>query len=142
MASLVCNFPEATSEKPALMPHGEVETFFHEFGHVLHQMLTTTELYSQSGTNVARDFVLKRLRRFLKIGLWDYDVLKNFSRHYETGEVLPKLLFDKMLAAKKVGSGMSATGQVFLGTYDLTLHDQFDPQFRKNDHRCLAERSK
>lgn len=130
MASLVCNFPEATSEKPALMPHGEVETFFHEFGHVLHQMLTTTELYAQSGTNVARDFV-EAPSQIFENWAWNYDVLKSFSKHYETGEVLPKPLFDKMLAAKKVGSGMSAMGQVFYGTYDLTLHDQFDPKSGK-----------
>ena len=130
MASLVCNFPEATSEKPALMPHGEVETFFHEFGHVLHQMLTTSELYAQSGTNVSRDFV-EAPSQIFENWAWNYDVLKSFSRHYETGEVLPKYLFDKMLAAKKVGSGMSATGQVFYGTYDLTLHDKFDPKSGK-----------
>ena len=126
MASLVCNFPEATSEKPALMPHSEVETFFHEFGHVLHQMLTTAELHAQSGTNVPRDFV-EAPSQIFENWAWNYDVLKNFSRHYKSGQVLPKPLFDKMLAAKKVGSGISATGQVFLGTYDLTLHDQFDP---------------
>ena len=126
MASLVCNFPEATSEKPALMPHSEVETFFHEFGHVLHQMCTTAELHAQSGTNVARDFVEAPFQIF-ENWAWNYDVLKNFSRHYKSGQILPKPLFDKMLAAKKVGSGISATGQVFLGTYDLTLHDQFDP---------------
>ena len=126
MASLVCNFPEATSEKPALMPHSEVETFFHEFGHVLHQMLTTAELHAQSGTNVARDFV-EAPSQIFENWAWNYDVLKNFSRHYKSGQILPKPLFDKMLAAKKVGSAISATGQVFLGTYDLTLHDQFDP---------------
>ena len=56
-ASLVCNFPQATADKPALMPHSQVKTFFHEFGHVLHQMVTTADLVSQSGTNVSRDFV-------------------------------------------------------------------------------------
>ena len=130
MASLVCNFPKATSEKPALMPHSEVETFFHEFGHVLHQMLTTAELHAQSGTNVARDFV-EAPSQIFENWAWDYEVLKNFSRHYKSGQVLPKPLFDKMRAAKKVGSGISATGQVFLGTYDLTLHDQFDPNSGK-----------
>ncbi len=130
MASLVCNFPEATSEKPALMPHSEVETFFHEFGHVLHQMLTTAELHAQSGTNVARDFV-EAPSQIFENWAWNYDVLKNFSKHYKSGQVLPKPLFDKMLAAKKVGSGIGATGQVFLGTYDLTLHDKFDPNSGK-----------
>ena len=125
-ASLVCNFPKATEEKPALMPHSQVETFFHEFGHVLHQMLTTAELVSQSGTNVARDFV-EAPSQIFENWVWNYEALKLFSKHYETGEVLPKELFEKMLAAKNVGRGLASLGQVFYGTLDMTLHDKFDP---------------
>ena len=125
-ASLVCNFPNATADKPALMPHGQVKTFFHEFGHVLHQMVTTAELVSQSGTNVSRDFV-EAPSQIFENWTWNYDALKMFSKHYETGETLPKELFDKMLAAKNVGSGASALTQVFYGTLDMTLHDKYDP---------------
>jgi thimet oligopeptidase len=125
-ASLVCNFPKATADKPSLMPHSQVETFFHEFGHVLHQMLTTADLYSQSGTNVARDFV-EAPSQIFENWVWDYEAIKLFAKHYKTREVLPKALFDKMLAAKNVGVGISTTRQVFLGTYDLTLHDRFNP---------------
>tara|TARA_R110001583_G_scaffold46314_3_gene145382 strand:+ start:6143 stop:8176 length:2034 start_codon:yes stop_codon:yes gene_type:complete len=125
-ASLVCNFPRATEDKPALMPHSQVNTFFHEFGHVLHQMVTNAELISQSGTNVARDFV-EAPSQIFENWTWNYDALKMFAKHYETGEVLPKELFDKMLAAKNVGSGSGALGQVLFGTYDMTLHDKFDP---------------
>lgn len=126
MASLVCNFPEPTADKPALMPHGQVETFFHEFGHVLHHMVTTADLYSQSGTSVARDFV-EAPSQIFENWAWDYDAVKLFAKHYDTREVMPEELFNKMLAAKNVGSGMGAAGQVFYGTYDLTLHDQYDP---------------
>ena len=137
-ASLVCNFPKPTEDKPSLMPHSQVRTFFHEFGHVLHQMMTTADLYSQSGTNVSRDFV-EAPSQIFENWTWNYEALKMFARHYETGEVLPKDLFDKMLAAKNVGSGMSASGQVFLGTFDLTLHDKYDPDGQKTTTDVLKE---
>lgn len=125
-ASLVCNFPSPTEDKPSLMSHNQVNTLFHEFGHVLHHMSTTANLYAQSGTNVSRDFV-EAPSQIFENWTWNYDALKLFAKHYETREVLPQSLFDKMLAAKNVGSGMAASGQVFLGTYDMTLHDKYDP---------------
>ena len=137
-ASLVCNFPRPTEDKPSLMTHGQVRTFFHEFGHVLHHMMTTADLYSQSGTNVSRDFV-EAPSQIFENWTWNYEALKMFARHYESGETLPKDLFDKMLAAKNVGSGMSASGQVFLGTFDLTLHDKYDPDGDKTTTDVLKE---
>ena len=125
-ASLVCNFPEPTEDKPSLMPHSQVETFFHEFGHVLHQMATTADLYSQSGTNVSRDFV-EAPSQIFENWAWNYDALKLFAKHHETGEVIPEALFSKMLASKNVGSAMAASRQVFFGSYDMTLHDKYDP---------------
>jgi len=108
------------------MPHDQVETLFHEFGHVLHQMVTTTDLSSQSGFNVSRDFV-EAPSQIFENWVWNYDALKLFARHYDSGEVLPEDLFNRMLTAKKAGSGINASAQVFYGTYDLTLHDRFDP---------------
>ncbi|MEQ6118053.1 M3 family metallopeptidase [Reichenbachiella sp. MALMAid0571] len=125
-ASLVCNFPEPTADKPSLMPHSQVETFFHEFGHVLHQMVTTADLYSQSGTSVSRDFV-EAPSQIFENWAWNYEALKLFAKHYETREVIPEALFNKMLAAKNVGSAIAASHQVFFGTYDMTLHDKYDP---------------
>ena len=93
-------------------------------------MSTTAELESQSGTNVSRDFV-EAPSQIFENWTWNYDALKLFAKHYETREVLPKALFDKMLAAKNVGSGMAASGQVFLGTFDMTLHDLYDPNGSK-----------
>jgi thimet oligopeptidase len=129
-ATLVCNFPAPTADMPSLLPHSDVETFFHEFGHVLHSVLTKTKLSSQAGTSVARDFVEAPSQMF-ENWVWTYDALKLFAKHYKTGEVLPKELFDKMLAAKNVGSGLAYTQQVYYGILDFTLHDKYDPTSSK-----------
>jgi len=129
-ATLVCNFPAATADMPSLLPHGDVETFFHEFGHVLHSVLTKTKLSSQSGTSVSRDFV-EAPSQIFENWTWNYESLKLFAKHYKTGEVLPKELFDKMLAAKNVGSGLAFTQQVYYGILDFTLHDKYDPTSSK-----------
>ena len=129
-ATLVCNFPAPTADMPSLLPHGDVETFFHEFGHVLHSVLTKTNLSSQAGTSVARDFV-EVPSQFFENWVWNYESLKLFAKHYKTGEVLPKELFDKMLAAKNVGSGLAYTQQVYYGVLDFTLHDKYDPTSSK-----------
>ena len=125
-AALECNFPEPTAETPALMSHGQVETFFHEFGHVLHNMLTRAEMSSFSGTSVSRDFV-EAPSQIFENWSWDYKALKLFAKHYKTGEVLPIDLFEKMVAAKNVGSGMNTLRQIYLGSIDMTIHDKYNP---------------
>jgi thimet oligopeptidase len=137
-ATLVCNFPAPTDEMPSLLTHGEVETFFHEFGHVLHNVLTKTKLSSHSGTSVSRDFV-EAPSQIFENWTWDYESLKLFAKHYKTGEVLPEQLFDKMVAAKNVGSGLAYTQQVFYGTLDFTLHDKYDPTSSKPVVEVLKE---
>ena len=125
-AALLCNFNAPTPGKPALMSHSQVVTFFHEFGHVMHNLVTTAELSSQSGTSVKRDFV-EAPSQILENWAWNYDALETFAKHYQTGEVLPKPLYDKMWAARNVGSGIGASQQILYGTLDMTLHDKFDP---------------
>lgn len=129
-ATLVCNFPKPTADKPSLMYHAlgsaSVETFFHEFGHVLHNLLTESDLYSFSGTLVPRDFV-EAPSQIFENWAWDYDALALFARHYRTGEVLPKDLYEKMKSAKNVGSGLATLQQVYYGVLDMSLHDRFDP---------------
>ena len=126
-ASLVCNFPQATENQAALLLHSDVETFFHEFGHVLHNVLTKAELASHSGTSVARDFV-EAPSQIFENWVWNYDALKLFAKHYKTNEIIPKDLFDKMYAAKNVGSGLATLQQIFYGLIDMTLHDEYDPE--------------
>jgi len=134
-ATLECNFPRPTADKPSLMYHStgsaSVETFFHEFGHVLHNMLTQSELFTYSGTATPRDFV-EAPSQIYENWVWNYDVLKMFAKHYKTGEVLPRELFDKKLAAKNVGSGLAATQQVFYGMLDMTLEDRWDPNGKES----------
>ncbi|KAA5543292.1 M3 family metallopeptidase [Adhaeribacter rhizoryzae] len=125
-AALICNFNAPTADKPALLTHSQVNTFFHEFGHVLHNMLTKAELGSQSGTSVKRDFV-EAPSQIFENWVWDYNALKLFAKHYKTGEILPAALHQKMLAARNVGSGIAASQQIFYGILDFTLHDKFNP---------------
>jgi thimet oligopeptidase len=126
VATLVCNFPAPTEDRPSLLSKREVETFFHEFGHVLHNVLTQTKLSSHSGTSVARDFV-EAPSQIFENWTWNYESLKLFAKHYETGEVLPFDLYERMLAAKNVGSGLSTLQQIYYGMIDFTLHDKYDP---------------
>lgn len=138
VAALECNFPKPTKDRPALMFQSEAETFFHEFGHVLHNMLTEAELSSFSGTSVARDFV-EAPSQIFENWVWNYDALKLFAKNYKTGEVLPKDLFDKMLAAKNVGSGLSTLQQIYYGTIDFTLYDKYDPYGNKTTTDVIKE---
>lgn len=137
-ATLVCNFPAPTEGKPSLMPYSQVETFFHEFGHVLHQLLTTAELSAQSGTSVARDFV-EAPSQIFENWIWNYESVKLFGKHYQTGDILPKELFDKMVAAKNVGSGLNTETQIFYGMVDMTFHDKFDPFSDKSTDEVVRD---
>jgi len=137
-ASLVCNFPKATKDMPALMLHNDVETFFHEFGHLMHDLLTKADLASQAGTNVARDFV-EMPSQIFENWAWDYESLSLFAKHYETGETLPKELHNKMLEAKNVGSGLHVLQQIFYGTLDMTYHDKYDPKGKKSTTELVKE---
>ena len=140
-ATLVCNFPPPSENRPSLMPHDQAETLFHEFGHVLHQMLTTAELYAQSGTSVARDFV-EAPSQIFENWVWNYESLELFAHHYETGEVLPPALFEKMIAARNVGSGLFVENQLYYGLIDMTLHDKYDPYGEKTTNEVVAELKK
>ncbi len=138
LLSLVCNFPKPTNERPSLLKHSDVETMFHEFGHGLHSLLTTSPLASYSGTSTVRDFVEVPSQLF-ENWAWDYETLKDFAKHYQTGEVLPKTLHDKMFASKNVGSGLHHLQQIFYGIYDLTLHDKFDPESTETTTEILEK---
>lgn len=121
LAALVCNFPKPTPEKPSLMPHKEVETFFHEFGHCLHNILTEANYGAFAGTNVARDFVEAPSQMF-ENWVWDPAVLKTFARHYKSGEPIPDDLVAGMIKAKHLGSGLFAERQFYYGLTDMTYH--------------------
>jgi thimet oligopeptidase len=121
VVALVCNFPPPSDDKPALMMHEDVETFFHEFGHALHGLLTETSYGSFSGTAVARDFVECPSQMF-ENWVWDADVLNTFARHYETNEPLPDDLLRSMLDARRLSSGLKTERQINYGLVDMRYH--------------------
>lgn len=121
LAALVCNFTKPTADKPSLLPHDEVETFFHEFGHGLHQILTETKYARFSGTAVARDFV-EAPSQMLEEWIWKPEVLKTFAKHYKTREPLPQKTLEAMVRGRNFGSGIEIQGQLFLGALDQSYH--------------------
>ncbi|MBX3119506.1 MAG: Zn-dependent oligopeptidase [Fimbriimonadaceae bacterium] len=121
LAALVCNFTKGTAEKPSLLPHDEVETFFHEFGHGLHNLFTTANYARFAGTAVARDFVEAPSQMF-ENWVWRPEALKTFAKHYKTDEVIPDSLIASMKAARTLGSGIETEGQLFLGNMDYAFH--------------------
>lgn len=128
IASLVCNFPKPTAEKPSLLQHGaggNVETFFHEFGHLIHGMVTTADYFAYSGTGVDRDFV-EAPSQIFENWVWYAESVKLFAKHYKTGVVISDELLEKMFAAKNMTSGGDMAFQVLLGMQDMTLYDKWD----------------
>ena len=125
IAILVCNFPKPTGDKPALMPHSDVETFFHEFGHCLHTLLSTAKYATLAGTNTTRDFVEAPSQMFEE-WVWDTDVLRTFARHYKTDEPIPTSLVRGMVAARNLNSGMKAERQFYYGLVDMAYHTDPD----------------
>lgn len=121
VSSVVGNFPKPSGEKPALLTHDDVETFFHEFGHIMHQTLTHTRYSSLSGTNVRRDYV-EAPSQMLENWAWDRGILSRLSKHYKTGEAMPNELVDKMIAAKHANEGIFWSRQLFFGVFDMTIH--------------------
>jgi thimet oligopeptidase len=125
LTALVCNFTKPTDDKPSLLTHDEVETFFHEFGHALHHLFSETRYGRFSGTAVARDFVEAPSQMF-ENWVWSPEVLNLFARHYETGEPLPAELLEGMERARTLGSGMEAERQFYYGLVDQRYHTAID----------------
>jgi thimet oligopeptidase len=125
LAALVCNFTKPTADKPSLLKHEEVETFFHEFGHCLHTILSEAHYHHFAGTSVERDFVEAPSQMF-ENWVWNAECLGTFARHYKTGEPLPKSLLDGMVAAKNLGSGMDAENQFYYGLTDMAFESTKD----------------
>ncbi|TAM39608.1 MAG: oligopeptidase A, partial [Burkholderiaceae bacterium] len=127
VAYLVCNFSLGVDGKPPLLTHDEVTTLFHEFGHGLHHMLTQVNEHDVSGISGVEWDAVEMPSQFMENFCWEWEVLKHMTAHVETGEPLPKALFDKMLAAKNFQSGLQTLRQIEFSLFDMLLHTEHDP---------------
>ncbi|MBK5269108.1 MAG: Zn-dependent oligopeptidase [Acidimicrobiia bacterium] len=121
ISAIACNFTKPTSDSPSLLQHSEVETLFHEFGHVLHNTLTETKLPRFSGTQTERDFV-EAPSQIMENWTWEPTVLRRFARHHKTGEPIPEQLLASLVQARNQNIALKTLRQVFFGQYDLALH--------------------
>ena len=127
VAHLVCNFGEGVDGKPALLTHDDVTTLFHEFGHGLHHLLTQVEERDVSGISGVEWDAVELPSQFMENFCWEWSVLRHMTAHVDTGEPLPRALFDKMLAARNFQSGLQTLRQIEFALFDMLLHTEHDP---------------
>ena len=128
VAYLNCNFSGPVGGKPALFTHDDAITLFHEFGHGLHHLLTRIEDLGVAGINGVEWDAVELPSQFMENFCWEWDVLKHMTRHVDTGEALPRALYEKMLAAKNFQSGLATLRQIEFALFDMRLHSDFDPE--------------
>ncbi|MGA7269945.1 MAG: M3 family metallopeptidase [Acidimicrobiia bacterium] len=121
VSAIVANFTKPSKDRPSLLKHDEVETLFHEFGHILHQVLTTADLVRFSGSSTERDFV-EAPSQIMEHWTWRPDVLATFAHHYQTGEPFPEDLLAAMVAARNLNIALLTLRQLQFGKLDLALH--------------------
>jgi oligopeptidase A len=143
VAYLTCNFTEPATvdgkTKPALFTHDEVITLFHEFGHGLHHLLTQVDELGVSGIAGVEWDAVELPSQFMENFCWEWDVLQHMTAHTDTGEPLPRALFDKMIAAKNFQSGLQTLRQVEFALFDMHLHFDNDPNGDKTAQDVLNE---
>ncbi|MCP4320443.1 MAG: oligopeptidase A [Alteromonadales bacterium] len=133
VAYLTCNFNGPVGDKPALFTHDEVVTLFHEFGHGIHHMLTQVNASGVAGINAVPWDAVELPSQFLENWCWQPEALAFISSHFESGEPLPQVMLDKMLAAKNFQSAMQMLRQLEFSIFDFTMHASFDPKASNND---------
>jgi len=126
VAHLVCNFAEGVGGKPPLLTHDDVITLFHECGHGLHHMLTQINERDVSGISGVEWDAVELPSQFMENFCWEWSVLRHMTAHVDTGQSLPRDLFDKMLAAKNFQSGLQTLRQIEFSLFDMRLHCEGD----------------
>ena len=143
VAYLVCNFSGPTPGKPATFTHDDVQTLFHEAGHGLHHLLTQVDEVAVSGIHGVEWDAVELPSQFMENFCWEWDVLSGMTAHVDSGEPLPRALYDKMIAARNFQSGMQTVRQLEFSMFDLLIHSDLQPEGDKVpvDHvmRVLAD---
>jgi Zn-dependent oligopeptidase len=129
VSAIVANLTPPGPDRPSLLrhgPHGELETLFHEFGHILHESLTKADSTRFSGAETERDFV-EAPSQIMQHWVWQPEVLARFARHHETGEPIPQDLIDRMIGSRYLNVGLRGAWQVSYGAEDMTMHASREP---------------
>jgi oligopeptidase A len=124
---LVCNFPPPDDMGISLLSHDDVVTLFHEFGHMLHHLLTRVGFPSIAGINGVPWDAVELPSQFMENFAWSYDVLTRCSSHHEFGKPLPREMFDKLDASRHAGAALAMLRQLELGLFDLRVHAEYEP---------------
>lgn len=127
IAYLTTNFAPPAGGQPSCLAHDDVVTLLHEFGHVLHHLLTEVDLPSIGGISGVEWDAVELPSQFMENFAWERDSLLPLTSHVETGEPLPEALFARMLAARQFQAGLAILRQIEFATFDLVLHRDFDP---------------
>lgn len=142
VAVIAANFTPSVGSTPALLTHREVETLFHELGHLMHQCLSNVTVRRLAGTSVAWDFV-ELPSQIMENWTWEREAVDLFARHYETNETIPQELFEKLQRAKTYRAASIQMQQLGYAELDLDLHTTFDPDSEEDPvdraRRILAE---
>ncbi|MEN9774292.1 MAG: hypothetical protein RL322_1362 [Pseudomonadota bacterium] len=124
VAYLNCNFQPPVGSRPGLLTHDDVITLFHEFGHGLHHLMTRVDELSVSGINGVEWDAVELPSQFMENFCWEWDVVRKMSAHVDTGETIPRELFDRMVAARNFQAGLQTLRQVEFALFDMRLHEE------------------
>ncbi len=124
---LVCNFSPPDERGRSLLAHSDVVTVFHEFGHMLHHLLTRIDYPSIAGINGVPWDAVELPSQFMENFAWCYEVLERCSSHAETGKPLPRDLFERLEESRHTGAALAMMRQIEFGLFDMRLHAEYDP---------------